>query len=299
MKYILLALCLSCGLTGSAQTVWCPTGALWHYDYVNLGITGHIQIEYIGDSLIAGKNCKVLEKSYHLYYYSTETIDEWVFDTAYTYASNDTVFHLRKDGQFYVLYDFSAAASDNWQVDQDSTLCINNTATVTVDSVGTMNINTFTLPWVWVTEDPTSYRSMNGRIIERIGCHDAYMFPDVNCIGDGHEGGMFRCYYDDVFGLYKRPGSEDCDFIINLGLDHINVELLQIFPNPVSASLNILLRVEGEVKILDNKGGVVYSEMFRETGDQQIDVSGFAIGGYILQFETSGGRVVKKFHIQR
>jgi len=39
-------------------------GATWHYSYNNFSITGYIEIKYIGDSLIDGKVCKVLEKNF-------------------------------------------------------------------------------------------------------------------------------------------------------------------------------------------------------------------------------------------
>ncbi|MBN4071276.1 T9SS type A sorting domain-containing protein [Crocinitomix catalasitica] len=296
MKTVMLILSLFIVKSVTAQGVWAPPGATWHYSYINLAVQGYVKITYIGDSLFNGKDCKMLEKEYYLYYYSSETVSDWVFDTAFTYFSNDSVYHYT-DGQFYLLYDFAATTTDIWNVEEGYE-CIDSLAQVVVDSTGTTTINSLSLDWSSVSLNGLSSTGFYGKVLERIGCHDFYMFPEKMCIADGQEGGSFRCYYDDVFGLYEKPGEPACDFIIGYKDFKVKGIEVSIYPNPTEDFVLININnFDGslfEINLVNSLGQAVHT-LQTTSASFQIDLSQYPAGTYLLNIRSEGyGGVTKR-----
>ncbi len=220
----------------NAQGIWSPPGATWYYSYSNnFAVTGYVKISYLKDTTINSKNCKALLKEIYWYDYITSTFGGGIFDTAYTYLQNDTVFHFRNN-QFYILYDFNGQPTNVWQVAENYSMCAPDSfARVKVDSIGVTNINSTNLKWTFVSPAPNSYYGYYGKIVERIGCVDFYMFPEfLGCIADVNEGGQFRCYYDSTFGLYQKATAPSCNFIVGIEELFSNSKPIVIFPNPFS-----------------------------------------------------------------
>jgi hypothetical protein len=176
MKHLLLVFQLiAAGLIVKGQAVWAPQGATWYYSYGNFAVTGYVRIKYVGDSIINGQSCKALEKKRYWFDFILSKSDSAVIDTTFTYLKNDSVFYYFNN-QFYLLYDFNGQPSDVWQVAEPDTFCTeDSSATVQVDSIGTMTINATTLKWLSVNPTPNSHYGYYGQIIERIGCYDFYM----------------------------------------------------------------------------------------------------------------------------
>jgi hypothetical protein len=226
-----------------SQSVWAPSGATWHYSYENFADRGYVKISYVQDSTVAGKQCKVLEKIRYRYSNISSTYDTATIGLAFTYLENDTVYHYH-DNQFYILYDFSAQSSDSWQAD--------TITTAEVDSTGSMQINSTNFNWLSVSS--AGGNTFYGKIVERIGCIENYMFPEHPA--DGHEGGTFRCYEDD--SISYDITSSGCDYIVSMESVESEQSEISVYPNPAENEINIELKTsEGmsyEIEIYSSFG---------------------------------------------
>lgn len=226
---------------GQNQNEWAPEGATWHYSYNNFSITGYIEIKYIGDSLIDGKVCKVLEKKLYSYDYATTISDTINLGLEFTYSDSNKVYYYRFD-QFFVLYNFNAQPGDWWEIAGWSIPgSCDSIGKIEVDSIGTIVINSDTLKYLKISRKDSSDWQLGSIIVEKIGCIDHYMFPEpFMCALDMNEGGgPFRCYFDNTFGLYQSGIASACDYITSIDyLDYPNNNLI-IYPNPVKNILNI------------------------------------------------------------
>lgn len=294
MKKILLsALLLGMTLTASTQ-VWAPAGATWHYDYAQMWVSGYVKIQYVSDTTIAGKSCQVLKKELHTYDWLNNTFSNSVMGYDYTYLEDNIVYCYRF-GQFYTLYDFNAVTGNSWQVpgwDGSWGSPCDTTGTVVVDSTGTTTINGFPLKYMYTSPQEGSGWSFYDRIVERIG-HLGYMFPEPICIVDVSEGGPLRCYYDDAFGLYTRPGFEEaCDFIV--GIDDIRSaeRAFTVYPLPAGSAItvDITAPVKGDVfaEISDITGKYII-RITSSTPKFDVDINGLKEGLYFIRLSDREG----------
>jgi hypothetical protein len=79
-------------------------------------------------------------------------------------------------------------------------------------------------------------------------------------------------------------------------VDEYNNASMEIYPNPVSAELNIKTTGEiiSRVTIIDVLGQIVYHQALASSA-LSIDVSSFAPGIYVLEAETTSGIMTRKF----
>lgn len=269
---------------------WSPDGAKWHYNYGNLGGQGFVVTEYVNDSLIMGKNCKVFQKVQKIYSsidYMQHTYD---LGEEFTYldTTNNVVYRLVAN-QFDTLYNFNALPGDRWTVRNH----YGYVGIVNVDSIGTKIINGETLKAIYVsTIDPGFEGSCIGwqsaEIVERVGPINEYMFPEfISCAADGQEGGALRCYEDNSFNLYSTNSSIDCDFILaSNSLDDID-ELIDVYPNPVSQNLVVSIKNEklndSKLILLNTLGQIIAIYDVTSFKALKIDMNELDSGVYFLQ----------------
>ncbi len=81
---------------------------------------------------------------------------------------------------------------------------------------------------------------------------------------------------------------------------------LNVFPNPVAATLNVQLELEENIQkaslnVVDGIGRVVMSQNINPSIDKNhsLDVSGLAAGTYLLNIQTENGKTSKTFTIAR
>lgn len=275
------------------QGVWAPSGATWHYQYDNQWWLGYVEIKYIGDSLVDGKMCKVLEKIRYqhngiYFYYDTVYIGK-----EYTYLDSNIVYYYRH-GQFYKLYDFNSIVSDTWEVagwnDYYYYYPCDSIGELQVDSVNTFVINADTLKGMYVRHKDTSDWYIYGLIVERIGSL-SYMFPEPNCMVDNYEGGALRCYYDSTFGLFKTSDIQ-CDYII--GIENINtVNKINIYPNPTTGKISVEAEEIERIEVMDLQGKEVYTD-----NEKEIDLSKNSKGIYIIKVTSKKGVAVQKIVLE-
>lgn len=307
MKIINLILCL---LTFSAivsgQQPWIPDGAEWHYgfDRANPALNyGYIKISQIGDTILLGKNCKILDQwevNYH--WYPSPGISEGSKGHVYTYSDNDKVYTY-KNGKFYTLYDFSAEPGDSWTVCWYGDI-FEDTGRVIVNSTGLAFINGETLRTFNVSRTQGSCVGWHdATIVERIGCISyEYLFPDYDseCIPDVQINGYFRCYKDDNFPLYSVSGSDTiCEYIwTGTNEKESDDNRILITPNPADMFINVNIK-SGNCKnillsLFSSDGRCVIPKKAFHTSTVVLDVSTLSPGLYIINVTFHDGTVVNK-----
>lgn len=307
MKKFNLILCLfTFSNIVSGQQPWIPNGAEWHYgfDRANPALNyGYIKISQIGDTVILGKSCKVLDQwevNYH--WYPSPGISEGSKGHVYTYSDNDKVYTYR-NGKFYTLYDFSAVAGDTWTVCWYGNI-FSDTGQVIVNSTGLAFINGETLRSFNVSRTPESCVGWyNATIVERIGCiSNEYLFPDYSfeCVADVQINGYFRCYKDDSFPLYSVTGSDSiCEYIwTGTNEKETNENNIIITPNPADNFINVNIKRGNSKNVLlslfSSDGRCVIPKTTFHATAILLDVSMLSPGFYILNVTFHEGKVVNK-----
>ena len=304
MKTVLISalfLIFSCSI--KAQ-VWAPSGATWHYDWVEMATDGYAKVQYVFDSIVGGHLCKVLKIEKHTYNWITQNYDNSIIGYEYTYLDNSIVYYYRYD-QFFKLYDFNSISGSSWEVAgwNQSNPC-DSTGSIIVDSAGMTTINSFQLTFLKVSPGPNSEWEYMDKIIERIGCM-GYMFPVPNCVVDIPGPGQLRCYYDNEFGLYQRPGfPSSCDYITGVEKIHPVSSHFKIYPIPTVSTITFEMnrQVEGEIfidffDILGNKIKEIETNKMKLV----IDISNFDEGVYFVTVTNQSGfiwrqKIIKEAH---
>lgn len=176
---------------------WAPEGATWYYSSFAPYGDAYLRVQYVRDTVILEKNCKILEKIRFQEDYFTG-YDEIITGEEYTYFENNIVYYYANE-QFYKLYDFNAITGDEWDVYYFET-----PGRVHVDSTGTSIINEHELKWIAVSPvDGYCIGFCNTKIYETIG-NVIFLFPMwTDCIVDAEEAAGLRCYSDNTFGFYQ------------------------------------------------------------------------------------------------
>ena len=236
--YILFLLYLF-SINSFAQNDWASPGAVWYYELGDGMHNGFVRLDYTGDTLIQGVNCKKLKSIQYWQNIMSLQIDTFCCITNYTYTDSNRIFYFIKD-TFHVLYDFNLIANDIWEVPEYQPLhpYCDSTGFIRVLNVGQEIIFSDTLNMLNVEPDTGSNWGIYGRIVERIGALDFYMFPQaIACVVDNWYGGALRCYYDSAFGLYQA-GTTPCDFIVGID-ESITGNGIKVFPNPACSFIQV------------------------------------------------------------
>jgi hypothetical protein len=119
---------------------------------------------------------------------------------------------------------------------------------------------------------------------------------------------------------YSTPGlfwvvtlivNNDCgdDDTLKASLAQINIDedvlgSIELYPNPTSSELNleIPLVLQGEllgIRIIDNRGSMLYESSIENESQHRIDVSAWPAGSYIVEIRSSSGIMRKQLIIVR
>lgn len=258
------------------QDDWAPIGATWYYseEFAFSGDQSFAMVTSIGDTIIDGKNCRILEKTktigcnlrpYKEYFHLNNSSELFFYDEQF-------------DG-FQKLFDFEAKAGDSWNIYLSTELeaDITDTVVYVIDSISQVQINgrmlrefhyrqEFTGPYY---EGPST-----ARYIEVIG-PTVYFFPWYIGYCDGNMIGGLRCYEDSEFGHYETGIVDSCDYTYEwLGVKTNNFTNTTVYPNPASFFLTIEFDnpefVNGQLIIYDNLGRVV--NIVEDIFDSKIDL---------------------------
>lgn len=291
--FLIFLITYSFSLTAYSQIVWAPQSAKWTYNGQGQ-TTSYIEIEYVKDTTVLGKQSKVLKKTRFTYGSLTNEIDTSSLGNEITYEK-DGVVYLYSYGSFDTLYSFNTNIGNSWALNcgHDTTNC-----SATVTDTGTLTINGQNLNFIAVEYDfgylfPSK---VNDTIIERIGTTNLYFLPCEIIAGllDGNEGSKLRCYSDNEIGTYSNNFNKPCDFLTSIG-NYIEDTTLKVYPVPCSETLNIAFKKckDRHIKIIDLTGKVWIS---KKTNDLKCTVSLNMVpnGILILSISTANGIIHKK-----
>ncbi|MFY7861556.1 MAG: T9SS type A sorting domain-containing protein [Chitinophagales bacterium] len=280
-------LLLTFGKQAESQ-MWCPTSAIWHYDYENsFGVYGYVQLEYTGDTIIEGQLSQKLKKDLYRTGSNWPTINHYELGYEITYQDGDIVYIQSPTG-WDTLYNFNAQVGDiyplsmtskyGWAGIEGFTMVIDNGIIDINGQSRRFYVNVYNIEH----EFGSSYWELNDTIVEGIGSINYYLYAldnMVNSMTCGGESGPFRCYSDNNLGTFKVTNYPECDFVIGIEeqMEKLNLE---IFPNPSSDI--IYLKSDKRfhlIEIYDTCGQRVHSS----TNNNFIDVSHLSHGVYILK----------------
>lgn len=293
-----LSLLSICSLKLSAQMEWAPVGAKWHYELpYNYGnAETYLKIESIGDTVINGISCKILEQ--------VCVRDPYLNREYYTYKSNDIVWVYDGD-EFRVLYDFTVQPQGEWTAYGPSLYHTCDTVTnLVVEFEGYEEILGTSYRYVIVTLPEFGWSfsicgSEQTKISEKFGSY-GYMFPQDICVIDAPYPCFLRCYEDSEFGFYSTGVSDSCTYEYGVGIKELQLaNNIKVGPNPVSGILNIELigLVDKSVFwIYSSTGKLIFNAAITDNYTK-IDMSTFSKGNYILKIYHEGnfsaGKIIK------
>lgn len=301
MKFLLSALLITLSMYASAQS-WPEKGAVWHYQISSIGGYGLIKVVYEKDTLIENRLCAKLSALSYFYGITgpdgkAGLIEKKQLPDKFTYYNGDTVFYL-VDQQFKPLYCFNANPGDSWELGgQTNDLDCSGTS-VKVDSIGTTTIQSHLLKWVSVSPKENSGLALNGKIVERIGTIDGYLFPVINCCDPNmicdFDYIRFTCYQDDDFPSYNVT-MYDCEYYLKTNIPE--VEFFQgLYPVPTKNKLNVISKQVSSVIILSIDGKIVCEP---EISGNQIDLSELESGIYLVILKNKSGKIYSQKIIKR
>lgn len=266
-----------------------PNSAVWNYTYNWLFFNmGYMKLTVIGDTLIQGKSCKIIQKRNigHNSQYNTnyDLIDGY----EYVYSDTDKVYFYRFN-KFYTLYDFGASPGTSWIIACENYLDHDSLSKIIVDSVEIETINSVNLRTLYLHTDSGTAGFLGMKMVEKIGCLN-WMFPvNLSLVGPDYPEPL-RCYYDNSLGLIKYI-LVSCDTLYNGLYEVKNYDnKISFYPNPV----NSISTLEWDGKTNENCTLYIYNYLGNliktvKTNSQSIEIrnSDFVKGIYFYRLASN------------
>ncbi len=246
LKVVLVLFLLICiRRSGSAQNVeWAPVGAKWHYqmiwDPLRPNYVTFVNITSLQDTVIEDRSYRKLDIS------AGTTTDQVL-------VRQDGKKLLRLfDGQDVVLYDFSLNIGDTLFLKSfvEPFGCHKDQMLV-LDTVYSISVNgTTRLKQVF---EPILSLDYGAEVVEGIGSVGNWFLPTCTSAGDQNWLDGFRCYEDEVIGLYQASTVE-CDFEgMTSSVWSTRLSTLEVFPNPFSDLIKV------QIETASNQNNLFFS----------------------------------------
>ena len=141
---------------------------------------------------------------------------------------------------------------------------------------------------IWLVDSSVSQELSQGYFTYRIS-------ENVNCVVGSEIKNTAYIYFD-----WNDPIITNTTYNVNVeksGLNELNNDMLNLFPNPSSGVVNIKSNelIEG-IEFFDLYGKTLY-QLNYDSSEYQIDLSNFAAGNYILQAKFATGTIKRKICI--
>lgn len=310
MKKINLILFLTLFSFNSFGQVWIDSGAVWHYDYWNIGCGGFNKFEYVKDTLVQNHNCQMIVcESYSFTYnqYGDIVLQYHAYyPTQFTYVSGDTVFYLN-NGEFFILYNFGASIGDKWVISTTNPWGVcDDTSLIEVVDTGKITINSINYRYIKIQPTSNSPIGLYGTYVERFGNIDSSFAPFQNLFPGGFQCDSMtssvewdytklKCFKDNSFTLYN-PSGQDCEYYLTyLGIPETNRHELICYPNPTNGILNINNTFNGDRLVeIYNYQGCLLRKFKLKSNLNSIDISDLKNGIYFLTFQSKTDNFVCK-----
>lgn len=265
---------------------WASLGTEWYYtvNYFGSSNIGYSKIESVGDTVIKGINCRILERS--------ELTCDLRPSREYMYEDGNKIYYYEfTRDTFNILYDFEVEEGDIieyplWPgvIDFDSTYFVR------VDSVKIIELNSIPLKHLFVSysTDSTQFYGKDV-IIEKIGSR-TNLFPVESPICDGPYIRELRCYSDTEIGTLEFV-NVICD-LVKTDSEGLKTQQIELYPNPVQDALKIknvksinkeLVEVELEIYTLEGKKIYAKKLALFSNQSEHINMSHLNRGFYVVR----------------
>lgn len=287
-------------INSSAQT-WVNSNPVWYYHYEKSDLAseyGEFKITDIGDSIIEGQNCQMLQQEKSIWVNSGDIgyyLGNEVVDTNYVRVDGDTVFYYQ-NGQFRVLYNFDSNVGDSWLVYvADISANSNDSTHVIVTEKGFLTIlGTDYRYFKLETIGFPNYR-LSGTFVERFGKYSAPFTVDFSL------GSLFpynyvqpefvwtdffqTCFYDESLS-YQAFSWCYLDTTYS-GITESKSDLINIFPNPFTDYIHLQGNEKiSDIELLDWQGKCLH--FFKSYEDvNHFNFKGLESGMYLLKLVYS------------
>lgn len=294
-----------CGLAAHAQVdayPWAPVGAVWLYKGSSIVSDLYYKLAYEKDTVVFNKPVKKMVVTKFEYIGMApnfvRTRDVFI-SNEYLYHSNDSVFWYNNN-RFQLLYLFSAVTGSSWSIQKSSYFTCLNAGIPDTNTITLRNVQQLSLAnrqFIVMDANPQPYWTIGTRIVKNIGSTQS-PFPIPGHLGcsvvDGNMGlsQYLTCYYDNLRGRLDFGGLGKCQELITNTKDiyarEPNQSPFNLFPNPVSNTLNILNPYAYEIKtisIFDMYGKQYIS--VPNIDNTTLDVQHLPNGMYIIVLHTA------------
>lgn len=292
----------------SFSQIWVDTNPVWYFHYEKSDLAsefGEFKITDIGDSLIEGKNCQMLQQEKSIWFNSGGIgyfLSNEIVDTNYVRTDGDTVFYYQ-NGQFRVLYNFGSNVGDSWLIHvSDIPSNCNDSTYVIVSEIGLINIQGIDYRYINLeTEDYPDYW-LNGTFIERFGKYSipnavnfskGSLFPYSYCQSNFGWTEFFQTCFNDDFLNYQAFSWCYLDPVYSELSETNTSDLVEIYPNPFEDNLFINGGDNlSEFEVLDCQGKRLY---FFDNIEllKQSNLSVLGSGIYFLKFKSNNQIVTR------
>jgi len=265
-----------------SQVEFAPLGAVWHYEWPQLGApiaTKFVRVEVADTVTIQGKSCKKIVST------MGGCPDTW-WEEVYIYEENGKVYRLL-DSTFQLFIDFSAGPGETWAA-ITKPQSGNDTLFVHVDSVSFVTHNGLQLKVQHVSYPNLSIGFPEGSLMEwghtfteRIG-NSTFFYPQIG-VCDPHVGGI-RCYSDDTLDV--RFVNYACDTIVPFSSVNDLENLPRyglLFPNPANSTVSFSPDFEADEVVFQNLVGTTLLRR-RVGADRELEIGSLNAGVYLVYF---------------
>ena len=271
-----------------------PIGAKWYYteSFAFSGDISFLKIESIKDTVVEGKNCKILLKTNFLGCSNRPTLSEIVY-------SEDSVVYFWDSyfDKFQTLYDFKTKKGDFWSILMKSNPEQVDTIKVFVDSITSTEIQNKSYKTLYVSYQAEYFnysQTYSSTIIYKIGDlkYLFNFFPDWANACDFNFSDGLRCCEDAEFGHYTTGIADSCTYTRKwLSNESIrdNTLKVELFPNPTQGKIKINCydNTNYMIFLLDNLGRIIKTGSFRK--ETNLDISTYPNGMYFILIQDDKG----------
>lgn len=290
--------------------VWIDSGAVWHYNFSNVGLSCFSKYQYVEDTIIQNKNCQKIVGSYYEFgydqYHILRQLGHGNLKSQYTYISGDTVFLWNDfENRFFTLFNFGAQVGDSWitttqpnpnyQVDPNTD---NDSSRIIVTATGNIQINSHNYRYIKIEPTYGSPYGMKGTYVERFGNIDSFpdafhtLFPGTydytNSLTVEWNQYSFKCFEDKSFSLYN-PSNQDCEYYLSIvGTKELQKnKYVKYYPNPSNGEFTIesTSNEQLSVTIYDSFGRLLRSLEVAPMESLKVDISENNSGIYFLRIQ--------------
>jgi hypothetical protein len=299
MKSLLFVFALlSISQSAISQEEWVDDGAIWHYNFWNVGTKGYYEYMYTHDTLIDGHMCQVIEGERHAFFNVPELEYLGVTDleTQYIYMNGDTVFYRDHD-EFFVMLNFNAGIGETWVISTtiDVDEVCDDTSRVEVLAIEEILIHDVLYKKITIEPTSTSSRGFAGTFVKRFGNISAGLDPFLWPFPMGYECDAmsehgvyewdfvgFSCFQDNSFPLYQ-PYTDYCDYYLEV--ESNTLPQMKVYPNPANETITVEnVQINSAFAVFDMTGKRVCGGVLE---NEKIDLQGLDNGLYVLQVGDS------------